>query len=184
MGVPSPVGRSASSSVAARVFKSGRYYTADGAEGKDSSQNLAVADKIWYIPFLVPVVTTFDRIGVEVTTAQAASNLRLGIYSDSSGVPGARVLDAGTVASATTGAKTITISQALSAGLYWLALKSDTANVVVRSRDTASSLVGRTAIENENIAAEVEVSSSGALPATAASAPADLGNPKIMLRVA
>lgn len=66
---------------------------------------------------------TLDRIGVEVTTAQASTTVRLGIYGTSTdGLPtGAPILDAGTVDASTTGFKEITVSQAISAaGWYWL----------------------------------------------------------------
>ena len=52
----------------------------------------------------------------------AANGLyRLGIYSDAgTGFPGAVLLDAGTIDVTSTGVKEITISQAVTAGLYWL----------------------------------------------------------------
>jgi hypothetical protein len=66
---------------------------------------------------------TADRIGVRVTTAVASSTVTLMIYSHdpTTGFPGALLLNAGTIDSSTTGAKEITISQALPAGRIWLA---------------------------------------------------------------
>lgn len=76
-------------------------------------------------PILIVEAVTVDRITCEVTATGASSVFRMGIYSDSAtrpGYPGALLLDAGTVDSATgTGVKEITISQLLSPGLYWLA---------------------------------------------------------------
>jgi hypothetical protein len=47
----------------------------------------------------------------------------MGIYNDDgSGRPGSLLLDAGTVAGTATGFLSITINQALAAGIYWLAL--------------------------------------------------------------
>jgi hypothetical protein len=85
-------------------------------------------DTVWYIPFFVPTTKSFNRIGTEVTTASGSggSVARLGIYAESGGVPtGAPILDAGTVATDSTGEKEITISQSLEAGWYFLAIFCD-----------------------------------------------------------
>jgi hypothetical protein len=65
---------------------------------------------------------TADRIGIEITTSAASSTVALAIHNHdaSTGLPGTVLLDAGTVDSTSTGFKEITISQALSAGSYWL----------------------------------------------------------------
>jgi hypothetical protein len=98
-----------------------------------------VANILYGIPFLVPETATYTSITIEVTTLKAGSSLRLGIYRDSSGAPGALVLDAGVVSGATTGAKTIVISQQLTAGWYWLAcLANDTPTI--RALTATSSL--------------------------------------------
>lgn len=72
-------------------------------------------------PFIVPTDMTVDTIGCEVVTTpgSAGSVVRLGIYDDVDGVPTNLILDAGTVDTTTTGVKTISISQALSAGVVW-----------------------------------------------------------------
>jgi hypothetical protein len=74
------------------------------------------------IPFYVPESTTFTRIAVRVSTGVGGSVYRMGIYSsDSNDEPSSLVLDAGTVSTPGAGSYAITISQTLSAGLYWLA---------------------------------------------------------------
>lgn len=80
-------------------------------------------------PVYVPSTITFTGISIYVDVAAAAGGVvRLGIYdTDSRGRPGNLVLDAGTVASTSTGVKTITISQSLSAGKYFLTAVSQTA---------------------------------------------------------
>ncbi|CAB4195051.1 hypothetical protein UFOVP1279_18 [uncultured Caudovirales phage] len=81
-------------------------------------------NRLYYVPFLVTVSTTFDRIAINhtATAASAGSVARLGIYNSASGVPSTRVLDAGTVDLTTAAAlKPITISQTLAPGIYWLA---------------------------------------------------------------
>lgn len=81
-------------------------------------------NRLYYVPFLVTVSTTFDRIAVNhaANLAGAGSVARLGIYNSSGGVPSTRLLDAGTVDLTTAAAfKAVTISQTLEPGLYWLA---------------------------------------------------------------
>jgi hypothetical protein len=74
-------------------------------------------------PFVVPVQTTFDRIAIHVVNGQTSSVVRLGIYSHNATLdyPGALVLDAGTVSATSGGFRSITISETLSPGIYWLA---------------------------------------------------------------
>lgn len=67
----------------------------------------------------------FARIAIYMSSAGPAnSGCRLGIYESAYGGVswGDLVLDAGVVDTTTTGLKEITISQALSPGLYWLAM--------------------------------------------------------------
>lgn len=95
--------------------------------GSNSSASVATGTQE-FIPIFISAKTTFDRIGVFLQTAAGTTGtVRLGIYSDSSGVPGTLVLDAGT-AGTTTGAgasKEITISQQLTPGMYWLSAQSE-----------------------------------------------------------
>ena len=88
---------------------------------------------LWPVP--ISATMTADRIGCNIgTTGSAGAVVRLGIYGSTSEYrPGSLVLDAGTLAAdATTGNKEITISQSLTAGLYWLALVSQVATCFVR----------------------------------------------------
>lgn len=88
-----------------------------------------IADRLYYIPIWLPRSKTFDRIGIHVTTAVGGSVIRLGIYAadfnaDDELVPGALTLDAGTVSSATTGEKLITITETLAQGYHFLSQSS------------------------------------------------------------
>lgn len=102
------------------TFITSRWYPGSNSVGTAvlTAQNSAYA-----MPMPVNKTHTFVAIGFNVTViGSTGGTVRLGIYADNgSGYPGALVLDAGTVAVATgTGAKTITISQTLTPGLYWL----------------------------------------------------------------
>jgi hypothetical protein len=78
----------------------------------------ATADKLYLAPFQVEENEIFDRQAIRVTTA-SAGNCRLGLYSiDIHAWTGALVIDSGTVATGSTGVKTLTLSQALTPGWY------------------------------------------------------------------
>lgn len=81
------------------------------------------------MPFWASHDAVFTRIGASVAAPVAASTLRLGIYDNdnaSGNVPGSLILDAGTISSATSGAKEITISYSYTANtLIWLVSETD-----------------------------------------------------------
>lgn len=79
---------------------------------------------------------TIDRIGIEVTTGSAATTVRLGIYSPDpdSGLPRRLLLDAGTVASTSTGFKEIVVDLNVPAGLLWVTCGVSGAGPAVRAQ--------------------------------------------------
>jgi hypothetical protein len=88
-----------------------------------SKTTLSIGDgTCYFIPFWVTRSMTIDRVNVEVTTALASSTIRLGIYSSSNDAPGSLLADFGTADSSSTGQKELTVSQAVSAGLYYFAV--------------------------------------------------------------
>jgi hypothetical protein len=109
-------------------FMSGYFYrgvTLTGIQGNVT----AVGNTTYYIPFFVPTATTFDRIQCRAGSGFSGSAVvRLGIYNQANGKPSTVVLDAGTV-SLTSAFQTasITISQTLQPGTYFLAANSQTA---------------------------------------------------------
>lgn len=96
--------------------------------GGTSANNTQTANRLYFSPILLSRRITWDRIAVNhaATTAGAGSVIRLGVYNNATtgyDFPDALAFDAGTVAADTAAAfKTITISQALDPGLYWLAV--------------------------------------------------------------
>jgi len=75
-------------------------------------------------PIWLPTAT-YDRIGVYVSSGGTAT-LRLGLYSANAttGLPDTKVLDAGTISTASTGLIEATISESLG-GWYWAAVVTD-----------------------------------------------------------
>ena len=89
--------------------------------GAALTQNTAYA-----LPFSLAEPVTITSIGTNVATAGGTGSVcRFGLYQDSSGYPGALILDAGTVPTVT-GSQTLTfvtgLSQALTPGVYWVVI--------------------------------------------------------------
>lgn len=101
-------------------YRTGYWYEPrNGAQILTSSYSI---NRLMMISVFIPESITLDRIGIECTSGVASSTFRLGIYnSDSNNVPSTLLLDAGTVSTATAGQYAVTISQTLSAGLYYFA---------------------------------------------------------------
>lgn len=127
----------------ARLWRSGRFYT-NRREAPTSTVSLT-ADTLYGIPFHITGDTPVDRISFEVTTADAGSAIRLGLYAESTSVPGepgALLEDLGTISSATTGMKTLTISptRRLGPGRYFVALIASSGIVAFRAHAASAEL--------------------------------------------
>jgi hypothetical protein len=111
-------------------YVSGRFYRSPNTP---SVTNFTITNNLTYfIPFYVFESNTFDRISFTTgATFSGSGSVRLGIYNNSGGSPSTVLLDAGTATpSAASQVNSITISQSLSAGWYWLAFNSITAATV------------------------------------------------------
>lgn len=108
-------------------YRTGGAFYYQPRYGAAGSLNLT-QNTMYAMPIFIATTTTFTKIGVATASGTASAVCRLGIYSDSSGVPGALALDAGTVATDTGGDKVITISKSLATGWYWLACAMQGAN--------------------------------------------------------
>jgi len=81
-------------------------------------------DTTYYTPIIVSTITADRILCTTASTYAGTSTVRLGIYNNNAtlNIPATLLLDAGTVTpSASSTSYEITISQALPAGLYWLA---------------------------------------------------------------
>lgn len=125
-GATGPTGATGATGPALSVSpKSGEYY---GSSNVGSGSTFA-EDVTTYLPFYLPVQTTFDRIACRTTSAHVGtSTVRMGVYNaGSNGFPTTVAFDAGTVsANAASTLYEITISQTLSAGWYCLAANQQT----------------------------------------------------------
>lgn len=102
--------------------KTGKWYTVQKAQ---QGSNVTLTDqRLYFVPLDIGATVTLDRIAIVIptTVGSVGSVVRLGIYNDDgSNWPGTLLLDAGTVSSTVTGPIAVTISQALTAGRYWMA---------------------------------------------------------------
>ena len=102
------------------------------------------ADRLYAVPFWTPWETTWDQIGINVSTADTGKKIKLGIYEvGTDGYPGARVYGSAELSLDNTGAVTESgIAQALTPGLHFLAARSDSsaAQVTQQRRDNVGRL--------------------------------------------
>ena len=106
----------------------GRYIRAKLANAGIGTNTVGTLAQTCFTPIYVPACTV-DRIAITTQTVAALANktCRLGIYNNTNGAPSTVLLDAGTVsATASNTVYEITISQALTAGWYWLAANMQT----------------------------------------------------------
>lgn len=105
------------------------YYTIPGVVAGPASVNTFTpgANRIHYFPIFVRSSITLDQLACEVTSAgAAATTARMGIYhSTADRLPGALIVDAGTVAADSLGVKTAAIAVTLARGLYLLSIRTD-----------------------------------------------------------
>jgi len=113
---------------------SGYWYSSAITSFQASTASLA-KDVIRLTPFIVSESESFDRIAMEISGAGTAGSLvRLGIYNSSGGYPTTNLLNAGTIAGDSATNQTITILQALTPGVYWLAyIHNSVANISFRT---------------------------------------------------
>lgn len=92
---------------------------------------------IIYIPIPINETQTFTAIRQEVTGGMAAQNIRLGVYSDSNGLPNNRLDDSGNLSAVTNGPKDYTFSTPITVNgnskQIWVAIQSSNNSIALRS---------------------------------------------------
>lgn len=117
-----------------------RYFGVPGYLGQ--TPYAQEAHILFAIPLVIPRNLTVDRIALNIATAVAGGLARIGIYSDSSLTPGAQLNAGGEIDCSTTGFKEVTISQALSKGLLWLAYVCNNATIAIDLMRGIFSIIG------------------------------------------
>lgn len=113
------------------VLQSGVYYYCSSPAG--ITTGAPPVSSFRCSAFVVPNAVTISRIGADVSTVgESGSKVRLGIYSSGTdGRPSALVLDAGQILGDSATVQELTVSQALSAGVYWVGAVSQSAPTTV-----------------------------------------------------
>jgi hypothetical protein len=168
----------------ARPLFSGRYYTYDDLISADTTV-AGTLGLLSLFPFTVPTVTTFDRIGVEVTAGIAGSTVECCVYSFD-GVNFNKVIQS-SIAGDTPGFLVNTINLTLQPGLYWLGqvTLSPTTAPTCRARSVAARLGMTTGNDNTSAVGPGAIASAGAVPASFGVTTSQIGTvPKVMIRKA
>jgi hypothetical protein len=114
-------------SAASVPWYAGSYYSANGPRNPST----AVVNRTYYLPIVITSTGTLDRIQINTGTSfSGTASVRLGMYNMSSttGLPSTVLFDAGTVScTAASTNYSITISQSVTPGVYYLAANMQTA---------------------------------------------------------
>ncbi len=127
---------------------SGRWYMQENIK-QLSADSLSTptlsANTLYAVPFFVHESGTYDGLSITIT-APAASNGRLGIYTDSGGYPDELVKDTGAFLTSNAASQPQTFTaETLAAGIYWLVFLTDASSLQVRGilAGACTDLLGR-----------------------------------------
>jgi hypothetical protein len=134
-----------------RTGTSNRISTVSHGMGKGTIAGIACSANIAYFGFIaIPNAGTLVDISINVVTQSSTGSARIGIFSyDATGDQMTRLLDCGTVSTATNGNKTITIGYGFTAGPYWIGIVLDEAATIRGSSPSigSSHVIGTTNID-------------------------------------
>lgn len=148
------------------------YYTIPGVTLSltNATINFFAAGTLYYSPFFVEAPLTADQLAFEVVTADAAGNVRVGIYTATTDLqPRSLVVDSGSISVASTGVKTYTPGTpvGLPRGRYLAVVQSDGTTVTLRQFDAMGTQALATGMGgSNNIRRFSKTSTYGALPAS------------------
>jgi len=154
---------------AKEVILSTGAYISQAVNGLALSTAASAANRFYAFPFIPAQTITINELAVEVTTLTAGS-AHLGIYADSAGSPGAKIIGSTTaVDTGTTGAKAVAISNTtLTAGtIYWLVVWTSSAATFRSVAQGALAVIGLTSTLNAQYTSRLATSTFGALPTNA-----------------
>lgn len=120
--------------------RAGRYYHAGVINNPQSYGTGTYAhDFLRAYPVYFPRAVTIANLATYVNSGVAATNIRIGIYNDDGTFyPGTLVVDGGNIATTSSGQKEATVTQALSAGLYWFAHVFSSSSISFYSMTTSA----------------------------------------------
>lgn len=162
----------------------GWYYYGDNA---GNASVAAMVDGTEYAATLVWNGQAIDRIGIE-TTVGVASAIRLGIRADLNGLPGAVMLDAGTVDGSLVQFSEVTVALRLPPGIYWLSATAQGGGPTTRATgvggNTSYGASNPLAISGGSLIGYTQAGVAGALPALFVPANNGGNTPRVLVRSA
>lgn len=134
------------------IFVAGRYYHPLDTKVANDTYTPPAEFVTLPPPMWLPAGQAFDRIGIECTTAQSGGTGHLAVYrAGTNGMPSTRVVDGGSISTATTGIKENTISWTVAADdIYYPVLVSHTGSVAFKGL-TGPNLYGHPANSLQNL---------------------------------
>jgi hypothetical protein len=112
-----------------------RWYTSPIACTALTTSGAVTNGRMYAMPFMTDKACTLDYFAINVTTLYAGGHMRVGIYLNANGEPGALLTEAATPFDTSgTGVKTTATTQTLLPNtLYWLALLPDNSTNVIQA---------------------------------------------------
>lgn len=167
------------------AFQSGLYYLEPNPASR-VARGLTNGN-LYFVPFQIWQTTTWQKIGVDINATDATGAVRVGVYSDNNGVPGARLVDAGTVSTSASGSVFVTTTITLTPGRYWSAivLQGATGTPSTYEATGITFPIGNTFAPTISATynSYVETGVNGALPANASSFAANGEVPLLVVQV-
>ena len=109
------------------------YNIANVTTYPSSDARSMTADRRTFFGTIIGATISPTQLGVYITTAQASSHLRWGLYEDSDGIPADLVWTSDSLDTSSTGLKWSACAISISAGFYWLCAHVDTNGVAYRN---------------------------------------------------
>lgn len=132
---------------------SGSYVLATFVSGTLTTQT-GLANRLDLYPFVPAHNLPINQLAIEVTTGVAGALMKIGIWENASGLPGALVVGTGDLDGSSNGVKTFAVSTTLVAGkVYWMGVHYSSNNSVraipvAMSMTIAYPAAGGTALSN------------------------------------
>lgn len=151
-------------------YVSGRYYDSTYPFGLAAATANITAGTLLYFPFMALENVTFDQLGINCSTLAASSTITLALFdSDANNLPANRLLQTSALDTSTTGVKTASINQVMTAGsVYWVAVLALGGNPTLSAASSAyfRSFIGNAAVAT-NTPCCYQLSGQSAIPTTA-----------------
>ncbi len=147
-----------------KVLASGQSSTLS-INGSSTTIVVGIANRMTLLPYIPNVTFTCASLYINITTAAAAANARILIYSDLNGVPNTKLYESTNLDCSTTGIKTTLTGFLFVAGTsYWLSIHSS--STPTYSAYNVAQIIPISAFGNTNYIAYISNQTFGSAPTT------------------